>query len=205
MTITTCPHCRMRVLPRPDGTCPSCNGLVGQAEPAPRPSAAVIKRASKPAARKKAPAKAARPRPSAPPKARDVEALYLEYHQTAVGVRRETVRAFLPHLVGGVVLCAVCVGLSFFTWEEVLRVEMERQPSTASWVLIWTGVLLLLGSALLGAIRGHQWGKTLVRDLAQDRAGFPDFYKAFAGRVWPKEGMVTGPAYDKFLAILGKQ
>lgn len=208
MTITTCPHCHMRVLPRSDGTCPSCNGLVAQTEapPAPKASGVIIKKRSAPppkkTARKKAAAKSAPSRKPAPPKAREVEALYQEYHRTALEVRRESVQAFLPYLIGGVILCAVCIILNFLTWEKVLKVDVVSRPSTASWILIWTGVILLIGSALLGAVKAVQHGRTLVRDIAQERAGFPEFYKAFIGRVWPKEGKISGPAYDKFLAII---
>jgi hypothetical protein len=209
MTITLCPHCQMRILPRPDGTCPSCNGLIAQTE-APPPSksyGAVIKRAAKPAERKKAAAKTARPRPPAPPSARDIETLYQDYHQTAVEVRRESVRSFTPYLIGGIVLCVVSILLSFTTWDQVQGIDVAKisEPSTATWLLIWIGVILLLGSILLGAIKGGQWGKTLVRDIAQDRVGFPEFYKAFTRRVWPKEGMVSGPALEKFLKIVGKK
>lgn len=207
MTITTCPHCQMRVLPRPDGTCPSCNGVIAQTEATPpsRTSGAVVKRSAKPVEKKKAAVKNARPRPPAPSSTRDIEMLYTDYHQTAVEVRRESVRAFYPYLIGGIVLCVVCVILSFTTWDQVLKETMTRQPSTASWVLIWLGVGLLLGSILLGAIKGDQWGNVLVRDIAQDRAGFPEFYKAFKKRFWPKEGMVSGPALEKFKTIIGKK
>jgi uncharacterized Zn finger protein (UPF0148 family) len=208
MTITTCPHCHMRVLPRSDGTCPSCNGLIAQTEspPAPKASGVVIKKRAAPppkkAARKKAAAKRAPSRKPAPPKAREVETLYQEYHRTALEVRRESIRTFLPYLIGGAILCAICTILNFFTWEEVLKADVVRRPSTVSWILIWTGVILLLGSALLGAIKGVQQGRALVRDIAQERAGFPEFYKAFIGRVWPKDGKISGPAYEKFLDII---
>jgi uncharacterized Zn finger protein (UPF0148 family) len=205
MTITTCPHCNMRVLPRSDGTCPSCNGLVAQTEApaAPKRSGGIIKKraADKPtkkAVRKTVTAKRA---PSSPKK-QEVEALYAEYHRTAVEVRGESVRVFLPYLIGGIVLCAACIILNFLTWEQVLRVDLVYQPSTASWLLIWAGVILLFGASLLGAIKGIQHGRILVRDIAQERVGFPAFYKAFIGRFWPKEGAISGAAYDKFLDIV---
>jgi hypothetical protein len=200
----------MRILPRPDGTCPSCNGLVAQKEApaAPKTSGAVIKRSAKTAERKKAPAAGAvRSRAPASSGARDVETQYTEYRQTAVEVFRESLRAFYPYLIGGIVLAAVCVALSFAVWDQVsgIDVAVTRRPSTATWILIWLGVALLLGSILLGVLKGFQWGNVLVRDLAQDRTGFPEFYRAYLRRFWPKDEMVSGPALAKFLKIIGKK
>jgi hypothetical protein len=200
----------MRILPRPDGTCPSCNGLVARKEAPPpaKPSGAVIKRSTKVVEREKAaPVKASRARTPAASGSRDVETLFTDYHQTAVEVFKESVRAFYPYLIGGIVLCVVCVLLSYTTWDQVtgIDVAVTRKPSTATWILVWLGVALLLGSILLGALKGDQWGNILVRDLAQDRAGFPEFYKAFKKRFWPKEGIVSGPALEKFKKIIGKK
>jgi hypothetical protein len=209
MTITLCPHCQMRVLPKPDGTCPSCNGLIAQtdAPPPSKVSSAVAKQAAKAAERKKAAPKsaAARSRPPAPPSTREIPALYQDYQQTAVEVRRGVMRKFISYLVGGILLCAVSAGVSFFTWDEVFVDNLARRPSTASWVLIWLGVVLLLGSIVLGAVKSEQWGNARVRDIAQDRAGYPEFYKAYKKRYWPKEGMISGPAYEKFLTLVGKK
>jgi len=33
MNLTTCPKCKMLVLPKPDGTCPSCQAKIFQEEP----------------------------------------------------------------------------------------------------------------------------------------------------------------------------
>ena len=37
MSIVTCPKCKMRVIPKPDGTCPSCQAVIGQKPPPDHP------------------------------------------------------------------------------------------------------------------------------------------------------------------------
>jgi uncharacterized Zn finger protein (UPF0148 family) len=32
MNITTCPYCKMKVIPKEDGTCPSCQSIISQKE-----------------------------------------------------------------------------------------------------------------------------------------------------------------------------
>ena len=207
MPITTCPHCNMRIWPKPDGSCPSCNGLISQAEapaPAGKSSAAVIKRAPKTTDRKKAASRAARP--PAPPSAREIEPLYQDYLQTAKDVRQGSLRVFYPYLATGIAVAVVLIAASFFTWQEKLVVlTMKPQPVPLTWVLIWSGIVLCLGIIVLGSFKGDQWGLVQARDIARDRMGFPEFYKAFLKRVWPKEGMIAGPVLDKFLGILGKK
>jgi len=207
MTITTCPHCQMRILPRPDGTCPSCNSLVAQTEAPPpsKPSGAVVKRAAKPSERRKTAPKAGRSRPPAATSSREIEGVYREYHQTAKDVRTGSVRVLYRYLLAGIAIGVVSILISFLAWNQVLSgLTLVRQPSTASWVLIWFGIVVILGSLVLGAIKGEERGKARVRDIAQEWGGFPDFYKRYQKRYWPKDGMPAGPVYDKFLTILGK-
>jgi uncharacterized Zn finger protein (UPF0148 family) len=208
MTITTCPHCQLRVLPRPDGTCPSCNGLIAQTESSQpsKTSSAVIKRAAKAAGRKKTPAKSAATRAPAASNAKEIEAAYQEYLQTAKDVRVGSLHVFYPYLIAGIILGVVCIILSFFTWDQTLEVfDLTWHPSTATWVFVWLGFAVLLVGIVLGAVKGDQWGNAQGREIAQDRPGFPDFYKAFQKRFWPKEGLPAGPAYNKLLSILGKK
>jgi uncharacterized Zn finger protein (UPF0148 family) len=205
MPITTCPHCHMRIWPRPDGSCPSCNGLITQTEasaPASKSSSAVIKRSAKAANRKKTASRAAKP--PAPPSAREIEPLYRDYLQTAKDVRQSALRVFYPYLALGIVLAVVCIILSFFTWQSELSVDLtlKPQPVPLTWVLIWGGIVVCLGLIVLGAFKGDQWGLVQARELAKDRTGFPEFYKAFIKRFWPKEEMITGPALKKFLVFL---
>jgi hypothetical protein len=204
-SITTCPHCHMRVLPRPDGTCPSCNGLIQEA-PAPvkRAAAAVVKPAPKSAERRKAGAKPAR---SAAPSAKEIEPVYRDYLQTANDIWRETLGAFYPYLIAGIVVCLALIAVSFATWEPNLNNvdPMVRVPNSLTWVLIWAGVAALLILIVIGAFVGERRANADVRGLAQDKQGLPDFYRAFIRRYWPKEGMVSGPALDKFLTMIGKK
>ncbi|MGB7538074.1 MAG: hypothetical protein WBM17_06015 [Anaerolineales bacterium] len=207
MPITTCPHCHMRIWPRPDGSCPSCNGLITQTEapaPASKSTAAVIKRAAKSADKKKTASRAAKP--PAPPSAREIEPLYWDYMETAKDVRRSSLRVFYPYLALGGAVAVVGIVISFFTWQEKL-VEFAKkpQPVPLTWVLIWGGIVIGLGLIVLGALKGDQWGLAQAREIAKDRIGFPEFYKAFVKRFWPKEGMITGPALNKFLGFLGKK
>jgi hypothetical protein len=207
MPITTCPHCQMRIWPRPDGTCPSCNGLITQTEaltPSPKSSAAVIKRTAKGAARRKTASQTVRTGPLAPPSTREIEPVYQDYLQTAKDVRKGSVRVFYPFLIIGIFIAAICIAVSFLTWEETLVVDVIKpQPVPLTWVLIWAGIVIGFGIIVLGAIKGDQWGFAQARDIAQDRTGFPEFYKAFLKRYWPKEGMITGPVLAKFLSFLG--
>ncbi len=207
MPITTCPHCHMRIWPRPDGTCPSCNGLITQTEapaPALKSSAAVIKRAAKAAEKKKTSSRSAKP--PAPPSARDIQPLYQDYLRTAKDVRRSVLRVFYPYLAAGIAVAAVGIAVSFLTWQEkVADVGFKFVPSPLSWVLIWGGVVIGLGLILLGAVKGDQWGLVQAREIAKDRTGFPEFYRAYVNRFWPKEGMVTGPELAKFLTFVGKK
>jgi uncharacterized Zn finger protein (UPF0148 family) len=207
MPITTCPHCHMRIWPRPDGSCPSCNGLITQTEapaPASKSSAAVIKRAAKAADKKKTASRAAKP--PAPPSAREIEPLYQDYLQTAKDVRQSSLRVFYPYLALGIAVAVVGIVISFFTWQQkVADVGFTGVPSPLSWVLIWGGIVVCLGLIVLGAIKGDQWGLIQAREIAKDRIGFPEFYKAFVKRFWPKEGMITGPVLNKFLVFLGKK
>jgi hypothetical protein len=208
MTITTCPHCQLRVLPRADGTCPSCNGLIAQTESSlsSKTSGAVIKRAAKAAGRKKTAAKPAATRAPAAPNAKEIEAAYQDYLQTAKDVRAGSLHVFYPYLIGGIVLGVLCVILSFFTWDINRNVfPYTNQPGPTTWVFIGLGIFILFAAIILGAVKGDQWGNAQGREIAQDRAGFPDFYKAFQKRFWPKEGLPTGPTYDKLLSILGKK
>jgi hypothetical protein len=197
----------MRIWPRPDGTCPSCNGLITQTEapaPASKSSAAVIKRAAKAAEKKKSTSRSSRP--PAPHSARDIEPLYQDYLQTAKDVRRSALRVFYPYLASGIAVAVIGIVVSFFTWQEQL-VEFTKkpQPVPLTWVLIWGGVFIGLGLIVLGAIKGDQWGLVQAREIAKDRIGFPEFYRAYVKRFWPKEGMITGPALDKFLIFLGRK
>ncbi len=207
MPITTCPHCHMRIWPRPDGTCPSCNGLITQTEapaPASKSSAAVIKRAAKAAEKKKTSSRSAKP--PAPPSARDIQPLYQDYLQTAKDVRRSVLRVFYPYLAAGIAVAAVGIAVSFLTWQEkVADVGFKFVPSPLSWVLIWGGVVIGLGLIVLGAVKGDQWGLVQAREIAKDRTGFPEFYRAYVKRFWPKEGMVTGPELAKFLTFVGRK
>jgi uncharacterized Zn finger protein (UPF0148 family) len=212
MTITTCPHCQMRVIPRPDGTCPSCSGLIAQTESPPSPprtSAAVIKRTAKTAERKSPAsksAKAARSAPPAPPSAKDVEPLYQEYLQITKDVRKGARRVFYPYLALGIAVAVVCIAVSFLTWQEKLvGFALKSQPVPLTWVLIWGGIFAGLVLIVVGAIRGDRWGLSQAREIAKERIGFPEFYKAFLKRLWPKEGMPVGPAFDKLLTMLGKK
>jgi uncharacterized Zn finger protein (UPF0148 family) len=206
MPITTCPHCHMRIWPRPDGTCPSCNGLITQTEaPAPASkSTAVIKRAAKAAEKKKTTSRSSKT--PAPPSARDLEPLYQDYLQTAKDVRQNALRVFYPYLAAGIAVAVVAIAVSFFTWQEQL-VEFTKKPLPVplTWVLIWGGVIIGLGLIVLGAIKGDQWGLVQAREIAKDRIGFPEFYRAYVKRFWPKEGMITGPVLDKFLIFLGRK
>lgn len=206
MPITTCPHCHMRIWPRPDGTCPSCNGLITQTEaPAPASkSTAVIKRAAKAAEKKKTTSRSSKT--PAPTSARDLEPLYQDYLQTAKDVRQSALRVFYPYLAAGIAVAVVAIAVSFFTWQEQL-VEFTKKPLPVplTWVLIWGGVIIGLGLIVLGAIKGDQWGLVQAREIAKDRIGFPEFYRAYVKRFWPKEGMITGPVLDKFLIFLGRK
>jgi hypothetical protein len=207
MPITTCPHCHMRIWPRPDGSCPSCNGLITQTEapaPASKSAAAVIKRAAKSADKKKTASRAAKP--PAPPSAREIEPLYWDYLETAKDVRQSSLRVFYPYLALGIAVAVVGVAISFLTWQQkVADVGFTRVPSPMTWVLVWGGIAIGLGLIVLGALKGDQWGLAQAREIAKDRTGFPEFYKAFVKRFWPKEGMITGPALNKFLTFLGKK
>jgi hypothetical protein len=207
MPITTCPNCHMRIWPRPDGSCPSCNGLITQTEapaPASKSTAAVIKRAAKAADKKKTASRAAKP--PAPPSAREIEPLYQDYLQTAKDVRQNALRVFYPYLALGIAVAVVGIAVSFFTWQQkVADVGFKFVPGPLSWVLIWGGIAVCLGLIVLGAIKGDQWGLVQAREIAKDRTGFPEFYRAFVKRFWPKEGMITGPALEKFLTFLGKK
>lgn len=212
MTITTCPHCQMRIIPRPDGTCPSCNGLIAQTDsppPSPKMSAAVIKRAAKTPERKQPAAKAAKAVRSArpaPPNTKEIEPIYQDYLQITKDVRKGALRIFYPYLALGIVIAVVCIVISFFTWQEQLDVfTLKVQPVPLTWVLIWGGIVVGLGVIVLGAFKGDGWGLAQAREIAKGRIGFPDFYKAFLKRFWPKEGTPTGPALDKLLTILGKK
>jgi len=207
MPITTCPHCHMRIWPRPDGTCPSCNGLITQTEapaPASKSSAAVIKRAAKAAEKKKTTSRSSKP--PAPPSARDIEPLYQDYLQTAKDVRQSALRVFYPYLGVGIAVAVLCIAVSFFTWQQKLAdIGFTRVPSPLSWVLVWGGIVVCLGLIVLGAVKGDQWGLVQAREIAKDRTGFPEFYRAYVKRFWPKEGMPAGPALDKFLIFLGRK
>jgi uncharacterized Zn finger protein (UPF0148 family) len=212
MTITTCPHCQMRVIPRPDGTCPSCNGLIGQTESppsAPRASTTVIKRTAKTASRRQSESKggkASRSTPPAPPSAKEIEPLFQEYLQITKDVRKGAQRVFYPYLALGIAVPAVCIAVSFLTWQEKLvGFALKPQPVPLTWVLIWGGIAAGLGVIVLGAVKGDRWGLAQAREIAKDRAGFPEFYKAFLKRTWPKAGLPVGPAFDKLLKILGKK
>jgi F0F1-type ATP synthase membrane subunit c/vacuolar-type H+-ATPase subunit K len=197
----------MRIWPRPDGSCPSCNGLIAQADIAPRPaktSAAIIKRAAKETGRRKTAARKGRSAPPSPPSEREMEPVYLDYLQTARDVRRGSLRVFYPYLAVGIIIAVACIALSFATWQEQLVVfTKELQPVPFTWVLIWGGIVSCLGCIVLGAVQGDRWGSAQAREIAKDRSGFPEFYKAFLRRYWPKEGMISGTAFAKFLLFLG--
>ncbi|MBN1438269.1 MAG: hypothetical protein JW929_02575 [Anaerolineales bacterium] len=215
MTITTCPHCQMRIIPRPDGTCPSCNGLVARKDPPPvaRTGAAVIKRTAKMApkttARRQSASKAgkaARPAPPAPPSAKSIEPLYQDYLQSAREVRAGARRAFYPYLALGIIIPIASLAASFLTWQEQLVVfEKKPQPVPLTWVMIWGGIVIGLGVIVLGAIQGDRRGYAQAREVAKDRLGFSEFYAAFIKRLWPKEGMPSGAAFEKLLILLGKK
>jgi hypothetical protein len=206
-SITTCPHCHMRVLPRPDGTCPSCNGLINETEaPAPlKRSAAIVKSAPKSAARKKAGAKSGRAAPSAPLSAKEIEPVYRDYLQTAKDIWRMSVRAVNPYLIGGLVIFLALVGISFATWQPDLVEPKIRAPGPTTWLLILIGFILLVALIVIGFLQGNRRGNVEIRDLAREKPGLPAFYRAFLRRYWPKEDMISGPALDKFLAMIGKK
>ncbi len=126
--------------------------------------------------------------------------------QTAKDVRRSVLRVFYPYLAAGIAVAAVGIAVSFLTWQEkVADVGFKFVPSPLSWVLIWGGVVIGLGLIVLGAVKGDQWGLVQAREIAKDRTGFPEFYRAYVKRFWPKEGMVTGPELAKFLTFVGKK
>jgi hypothetical protein len=207
MRITTCPNCQMRVLPKPDGTCPSCYALIPQegAVPAPKPSVPISKKETKTAGRKRAAPKPARPVASAAPSNQSAEQTFADYLKTAQDILNGSLRAGLPYLLAGVFLAIGCFVISRLTWESVYLDTMVQKPSTLSWVFFWLGIASILGSALLGALKGNQWGKIQIREIVRTRMGFPEFYKAYVRRYWPKIGMPIGPAYDTFLTMIGKK
>jgi hypothetical protein len=207
MRITTCPNCQMRVVPKPDGTCPSCYALIPQegAAPVPKQSVSTSKKETKAAGRKKSAPKESRPvLPGAPGKL-SPEQIYGDYSKTARDVWNGSLRAGLPYLLGGVVLAIGCFVASRLTWEWVYLEKQVQRPSTESWVFFWLGIAFILGSLVLGAIKGDQWGKIQIREIVRTRTGFPEFYKAYQKRSWPKIGMPSGPAYDTFLTMIGKK
>jgi hypothetical protein len=174
--------------------------------PSPKSTAAVIKRTAKKTARRKTASKKGRSAAPPSPTPREIESVYQDYLQTAKEVRRGSLRVFLPYLVIGIVIAITCIISSFFTWGEKLGIDrLERAPTPFTWVLIWGGILICLGLIVLGAFTGDQWGHVQAREIAKDRVGFPEFYRAFLKRFWPKEGMVTGSAYEKFLKFIGEQ
>ena len=173
MPITTCPHCHMRIWPRPDGTCPSCNGLITQTEataPASKSSAAVIKRAAKAADKKKTASRSSKASGSAQRagyrtalpglpadgqgRAPKCLARFLSLPRGGDRRRRSLHRRQLLHLAaesGGYRLQA-------------------RVPGPLSWVLIWGGIVVCLGLIVLGADQGRSMG---ARPGPRDRQG-PD-------------------------------
>jgi hypothetical protein len=197
----------MRVWPRPDGTCPSCNGLITHWEspPPPKPSSAVIKRPPKAADRKKSVSRTGRSAASSTA-VRDIEPVYQDYLQTAKEVRQGTLGVFYRYLAGGIAFAVVCIIVSFLTWQEKL-VEFTKklQPVPLTWVLIWCGIVVGIGIVVLGAFQGDHWGHVQAREIAKDRIGFADFYRAFLKRSWPKEGMISGPMLDTFLVFIGRK
>jgi hypothetical protein len=206
MRITTCPNCEMRVIPKADGTCPSCYAVIppeGTA-PAVKVAAAPAKKETKAVARKKPAAKAVRSAPSAAPVAQSPDLIYGDYFNTALDIWRGSLRVFLfPYFLAGVILGVVCFVASRLTWEWVVHDTQVLQPSSMSWVLLWLGIAVVLTSAVVGILKADQWAKIQIREIVRTRTGFPDFYKAYRKNYWPKTGMPSGEAYDKFLVIIG--
>jgi hypothetical protein len=199
----------MRVIPKADGTCPSCYAVIPPegtvpAEKVPAAAAKPAKKETKAAARKKPAAKAARSAPPAAPAAQSPDLIYEDYFQTALAIWRGSLRVFLlPYFVGGVVLGAVLIVVSRFTWEEVALDTMVLRPTSMSWVLLWIGIAIVLLSAVVGILKADQWAKIQIREIVRTRTGFPDFYKAYRKNYWPKTGMPAGESYEKFLSIIG--
>jgi hypothetical protein len=207
MRITTCPNCQMRVVPKPDGTCPSCYALIPQegAAPAPKPSVSISKKETKAAGRKRPTPKETRPFLPGVPGNQSAEQIYGDYSKTARDVWNGSLRTGLPYLLTGVLLAIVCFVISRLTWEWVYLETQIQRPSALSWMFFWLGIAAILGSVLLGALKGDQWGKVQIREIVRTRTGFPEFYKAYQKRYWPKSGIPAGPAYDTFLSAIGKK
>jgi hypothetical protein len=188
-SITTCPHCHMRVLPRPDGSCPSCNGLIKETDsPAPvkRTAAATVKPGPKGAARRKSGTRAGRAASSSAPSAKEIEPVY-------------------PYLIAGIILFLAMVAVSFTTWQQDLVEPQVRAPGPTTWLLILIGFVVMIALIVVGLLQGNRLGNLEIRDLAQEKPGLPAFYRAYVRRAWPKEGMISGPALDKFLTMLGNK
>jgi hypothetical protein len=194
----------MRVIPKADGTCPSCYAVIppeGTA-PAAKVAASTAKKGTKAAGRKKPAAKAARP---SLPAAQSPDLIFEDYFQTALDIWRGSLRVFLfPYFLTGVILSVICFVVSRLTWDWVSLDTMVLQPSTLSWILLWLGIALILASAVVGILKADQWAKIQIREIVRTRTGFPDFYKAYRKRYWPKTGMPAGEAYDTFLTIIEK-
>jgi hypothetical protein len=207
-SITTCPHCHMRVLPRPDGSCPSCNGLIKETDsPAPvkRTAAATVKPGPKGAARRKSGTRAGRAASSSAPSAKEIEPLYEAYRSTAVDIWQMSVRAVYPYLIAGIILFLAMVAVSFTTWQQDLVEPQVRAPGPTTWLLILIGFVVMIALIVVGLLQGNRLGNLEIRDLAQEKPGLPAFYRAYVRHAWPKEGMISGPALDKFLTMLGNK
>jgi hypothetical protein len=174
--------------------------------PAVKVSAAPAKKETKAAGRKKPAAKAARSSLPSAPAAQSPDLIYEDYLKTALDIWRGSLRVFLlPYFLAGAILGVVCFVVSRLSWEWVIRDTKVLQPSTLSWILLWLGIALILVSAVVGILKADQWAKIQIRDIVRTRTGFPDFYKAYRKRYWPKTGMPAGEAYDTFLSIIGRK
>jgi hypothetical protein len=206
MSITVCPHCKMRIIPKQDGTCPSCFAVLTQEEMAgpPRPSGILPKKGPKTAGRKKA-SVAKRTAADLPSSARvsNTEHLYWDYRQTAEDVWKGSLRAAFPYHLCGLLIGFASFALSFLTWERVY-IGSQRTPSSASWIFLWLGVISIFVFLLIGIFKANQWSHSKIRDLVHIRPGFQEFYKSFLRRNWPKDALAAAPKLDQFLAIIGK-
>jgi hypothetical protein len=207
MSITVCPHCKMRIIPKQDGTCPSCFAILTPEEivKTPQPAEIPPKKGAKAASRRKSAGgkKAAAELPSAH-RAPDAEQLYWEYRQTAEEVWKGSLRASIPYYLAGILTGVAFFLLSYLTWERIY-VSSPRAPSQASWIFFWLGIIAIFIFALVGIFKGNQWSHAKIRELVHFRPGFQKYYGAFLRRNWPKDPLAAEPKVEPFLAMIGKK
>jgi hypothetical protein len=206
MSITVCPHCKMRIIPKQDGTCPSCFAILTQEEIAgpPRPTGILPKKGPKTAARKKTAGgkKSAADLPAGN-RIPEAEQLYWEYRQTAEEVWKGSLRASIPYYAAGILIGIALFMISYFTWERVY-VSSPLAPSQSSWIFFWLGIISIFIFVLVGIIKGSEWSHAKIRELVHLRPGFQKFYGAFLRRNWPKDPLTVAPMLDQFLTMIGK-